>query len=102
MLPLNRAIHQCNRTWDFQVCHTLQLFELMHFPDLILIKNMDYFFQILVDQTSMLVDKIIDPILVFQTVNSVPIRYVVAVVLVLPAKSLRFTIATSRLLVITM
>jgi hypothetical protein len=49
---------------------------------------MDYFFQILVDQTSMLVDKIIDPILVFQTVNSVPIQDVVAVVLVLPAARL--------------
>ena len=33
MLHLNRAIHQCNRTWGIQVCHSFQLFELMHFPD---------------------------------------------------------------------
>lgn len=50
----------------------------------------------------MLVDKIIDPILVFQTVNSVPIRYVVAVELVLPAENLRFAVVASKWLAITM
>ena len=69
VLLLNRAIHQCNRAWGIQVCHTLQLFELMHFPDLILLKNMDYLFKILVDRISMLLSKIIDPLLVFQKEN---------------------------------
>jgi hypothetical protein len=42
----------------------------------------------------MLVDKIIDPILVLQTVNTVLLRYVVVVELVLLAESLRFGVTT--------
>ena len=38
----------------------------MHLPYLVFLKNMDYFFQILVDQISMIVGKIIDPILACQ------------------------------------
>jgi hypothetical protein len=48
----------------------------------------------------MLVDKIIDPILVLQTVNTVLLRYVVVVELVLLAESLRFGVTTYNVQVV--
>ena len=41
----------------------------MPFHDFLLLQNMDELFQILVDRISMLVSKIIDPVLVFQKEN---------------------------------